>query len=433
MQVAPKAIDSLQKSQYALYIMIFGGIFMLNLFFANPSFRTFTLFSAFSGIGHGMFAMFMLWVVHALFQNPIYTGLAGLMFTAPLIFSFLVGPLVDRLNKRGILRFVELIQLIVAAAVLLSHLYLELGIWFYLTAILLFSAAGLFSGPAHTAFLPRLIDGGELARANALLSMAGIIGGLAIGVVLYMLMRQGADFALVYGTITAVLALAFLLSLALKDVEKDDEKTEKTSYADALKAGFAFVKKGAMLAVVFFMAGMSLFSQIAYVNFPMFAEIHLGTAQGYILLSALAMLGGLVGSWIFGMLSSKIALGRMLVLAFILAGIARILFVHFMPENTTRAIWIYIAYVGLGYAIGIVRQVLVQKLPPKELVSRVDSSLTSLAAIAGAAGAAVGGFLGAHVADIDHIFIVQGISYVGIGLLLVLFKRVRNLPKITEM
>ncbi|MCL2170327.1 MAG: MFS transporter [Defluviitaleaceae bacterium] len=406
---------------------------MFNLFSKNRNFRNFTLFSAFGGIGRGMFAMFMMWAIHAMYQNPIYTGLAGFMFGAPLVISFVVGPFVDRWNKVRVLRVVEFVKLCAAGLILLAHLYLEVGVWFYLTVILAASIASLFGTPAGTALLPRIVDGDDIVKANALMNMFGIFGGLAIGVVLYRLMQQGADFALVYGVNTAVFVLAVIFSLTLKSGEDKDEKAPSKTYFGDLKSGFAFVKKGVMLPVVFFVTGMTLFSQMTYVNLPMFAQLHLGSASGYILLSALALLGGLVGSWIVGLLASKVDMGRILIIAFVLAGVTRILFVNIIGDNLTRAILIYILYVGLGSAIGILHRALVQKLPPKELISRVDTSIISLSALAGAAGSIVGGFLGTHLANIDYVFIIQGASYIAIGVLLMVSKNIRGLPKITEL
>ena len=49
---------------------------MLKLFFENHNFRSLTLFTTFGGIGRGMFSIFMMWAIHAMYENPIYTGIA---------------------------------------------------------------------------------------------------------------------------------------------------------------------------------------------------------------------------------------------------------------------------------------------------------------------------------------------------------------------
>ena len=392
-------------------------------------FRSFAFATVLGNIGSGMFAIFMMWVIHAAFQNPIYTGFAGFAFGAPLFLSFVIGPIVDKLNKIKILRFVQFIKLCVAGAILYAHMYLELNIWFYLAGILVFSVASLFGTPAQTAALPQIVEADYIVKANLFLQRLGLVGGLLIGATLYYLIQQGHDFAMVYGVITAVFALSFLLTLFVKS-KHTLQAANNQGYFAQLKSGFNFIKKSVALPVLLFMATVGLFSQMAYVNFPEFAYTHLGTAEGYILLSTLALVGGFIGTLVIGVFASKFNLGKFIVLTFIAAGIARIAFVQITPDNTTRAIWIYVLYVGLASAVALLHKIIVQKTAPKELISRVDTSIISICAITGGAGALVGGYLGSRLENIDHIFLLQGASYIAISILLLVSKKLQSLPNI---
>ena len=410
---------------------------MLKLFAQNRNFRSLLFFSTFGGIGRGMFSIFMMWVVHALYQNPMYTGIAGFMFGAPLVASFIFGPLVDRWNKVRVLRIVELVKLCVVILILVSHIFFYLGPWFIFLAILVFSIASLFGSPAFTAMLPRVVDGEDLVKANVFMNITGIAGGLGLGAGLLILMAGEADFTWVYVINAAVLILSVLFAVFIRSEEPatptaDDSKGAFKTYLSELKTGLTFVKTGVMLPLVVVIVSMSFFADVAYVNFPKFAEVHLGTAFGYVLLSALALTGNLVGSYICRMVDTKFKLGKILVMGFITAGIARIAFVNVIPGNRTGGILIYVLYVGLASAISIFYQVLQQKLPPKNLISRVATTMTSLRAIAAAIGALVGGVLGTLL-DVDTVFIIQGASYIAIGVLLSLSVSVRRLPKIGEL
>jgi len=57
------------------------------LFKENKNFRSFLFFLIFSSMGTGIFGIFMMWVVHSQFQNPLYTGIASFMFSFPAILS----------------------------------------------------------------------------------------------------------------------------------------------------------------------------------------------------------------------------------------------------------------------------------------------------------------------------------------------------------
>jgi len=410
---------------------------MLKLFAQNRNFRSLLLFVTFGGIGRGMFSIFMMWVVHALYQNPMYTGLAGFMFGAPLVASFIFGPLVDRWDKAKVLRVVEFVKFCVVIIILLAHIFYYPGIWLLLPAILIFSIASLFGSPAFTALLPRIVDGEDLVKANVLINITSVAGGLGLGAGLLILMAGDANFAWIYGINATVLLVSVLFALMLRykepvDAEKRNGGSALTSYLDELKTGFSFVKAGVMLPIVVTTMSMSFFSDVVYVNFPMFAEVHLGTASGYVLLSALALTGSLVGSYICRAVDSKFELWKILVAAFIFAGIVRIVFVNMIADYRAGGLLLYVLYGGIGSAIGIFYQVLTQKLPPKNLISRVATTITSMSAIAAAIGALAGGLLGTFL-NVDTVFLIQGGSYIIIGVLLCFSRQVRKLPKIREL
>jgi len=188
-----------------------------------------------------------------------------------------------------------------------------------------------------------------------------------------------------------------------------------------------------MLPIAIAMVTMSFFANVAYVNLPMFAQYHLGDVTGYIILTAFALLGGLVGSFIARAIGDKLGIGKILIATFIITGVARIAFVHVIPNNTSAAIWIYILYIGLASAIGLLYNALRQKLPPKDMVGRVAAATKSLSAAAAFIGALAGGTLGYLLPRIDTVFIIQGMSYIAIGLLLFLSKKTRGLPMIKNI
>jgi len=410
---------------------------VLKLFFDNGNFRNFLIFQAFFGIGSGIFSIFMMWAVHAQYQNPIYTGIAGFMFVAPRVASFLVGPFVDKHNKIKILRVSCFVNLCIVALLLAIPYAYRPGVWFLHLAILIFSITGIFAGPAITALMPKIVGSDDLVKANALIRVVSTIAGLGIGVLLYTMMYGGTGFELIYAVNTGVLFLAlafsfFVRSKERKEFEKADRADLKTYFTE-LKAGLIFIKRGAIFPLVLALVFMSLFADIAYVNLPMFAEIHTGMASGYILLTALALVGGLIGSYISRIIEHKFELWKILVFGLIFTGALRIIFVNVIADNFSRAVWIYILYAGLGSAIGIFINTLMQKLPPQGLIARINTVITSLSGIAAAAGALIGGIAGTLLPNVDMVFIIQGVSYITIGAFLWMFKHIRRLPKVKDV
>lgn len=410
---------------------------MLKIFFENGRFRSFLIFQVFSGIGAGIFGIFMMWVIHFEYQNPFYTGLAGFMFAVLTIANFIIGPFVDRYNKAVLIRVTCFIRLIVVGLILITSITYMPGVWFLLLMILVFSATGLVSSPAETALLPRIVNSEDLMKANVFISITATIAGLGIGAFLFLMMRGGAGFEIVYAINTAFLLVALIVSAFLKSDEPKGYgiKTDAPFkvYLAELKEGIIFVKYGVVMLLVLTLVFRDIFITVAYVNLPMFAQVHSGEASGYIVLTAIAMVGGLVGSYISRIVGPKFEVWKILAACFVAAGVVRIVFVRVIADDFTRALWILVLYAGLGGTIGIMFNTLLQKLPPKGMVARVSTITTSLLGVTSALGALLGGIAGTVLPDVDMVFIIQGTVYIFIGLCICLPKRIRALPKIDDV
>jgi len=140
-----------------------------------------------SNIGGGIFGIFMMWAIHDTFQNPFYTGLAGVMFATPNIASFAIGSFVDSRNKASLIRLACFAQLLAVLSLLLIQYTSTPQAWMYHAIILLFSTSGMIKSPSSTALLPKIAEGKDLIKVNATIRIIGTLTELGIGVMLYML------------------------------------------------------------------------------------------------------------------------------------------------------------------------------------------------------------------------------------------------------
>jgi len=373
----------------------------------------------------------MLLSVHLIYQNPIYTGIAGFLIAVPFVFSIAVGPVIDRNSKPAIMRWTTLIEFAALALLAFSPLHDQIGILFLFAIILVVATAALFESPAGTALLPQVVEGEKIVKANSLMQIAQLLGGIFVAGLLVMALRGGADsnFSIIYGASAVFLAVAFIFALFLREPVKKEasEKPKEQSYFSDLKAGAKFLRRNVLLFIVIAYVSMAMFGEIAAVNRPMFFEYYAG-AQGYIVFGIMGMIGGIVASILMGALGEKLKVGRLLFVLMLLAGAIRIVFVQVLPLSFAGALIILIFYAAFSSSAGIIFSSLKQTIPPKDMVGRVTTISTTFAAIAVAIGALVGGFLGSIVPVVDHIFIFHGISYVVIGVYIILVPSVRKLP-----
>jgi len=409
---------------------------MVALLNENKMFRVFLGYRFFSGLGLGIFSIFMLLYVHLIYQNPIYTGIAGFLIAVPFIFSIAVGPVVDKSSKPAIMRWTTLLEFAVLALLAFTPLHEQIGIIFLFAIIFVGATAATFENPTGTALLPQIVQGEQIVKANSLIQITQLLGALIVAGLLLISLRDGADsnFSVIYGVSAAFLAIAFMFALFLKEPIKKEvnEKPKAQNYFSDLKAGAKFLRRNILLFITMAYISMAMFAEIAAVNRPMFFEYYAG-AQGYIVFGIMAMIGGIVASILMGVLGENFKVGRLVFVLMLVAGVIRIAFVQVLPLSFVGALIILIFYAAFSSSVDIIFSSLAQQMPPKDMVGRVKTISTTFAAISVAVGALVGGFLGNIVPVVDHIFILHGISYAVIGVFVVLVPSVRRLPKINEI
>jgi len=407
---------------------------MGTLFKTNKQFRLYMVYQIFSGLGNGIFSMFMMLSVHLIYGNAIYTGIAGFLMGAPFIFSLVVGPVVDRSNKVKIMRLTTLLEFGVLALLTFTPLLENLGVMFMFAVISVFAIAALFEAPSGRALLPHIVKEEEILQANSLINIAALTGGILLAVMLFRVLGEGENLQLIYGLSTAFLAGAFLFALFLRDPSAKALAADKPKhrYLPDLIAGTKFLRKNVLLFFVIAMVTRAFFSEIAYVNMPAFIEYNAG-AQGYIIVAVVGMVGSIIASSLVGTLGKKFKVGQMMFAFFIFAGTARIFFALVLPESFYGSLGIVVVFATFVSAAGIVYGTLEQKIPPKDMVGRVDTMTTTFFAISVALGALAGGFIGRAVPNVAYIVMAQGAIIILVGIYYILVPGIRRLPKMDDI
>ena len=405
---------------------------MLEVLKKQKMFRVYLIYQVFSGIGGGMFSMFMLLSIHMLYQNPIYTGIAGVLMAAPSIASFAVGPVVDRRNKVVIMRVTTFLELLVLSLVAFTPLQEQLGVLFMFAVIFAYSMAALFEVPAGNALLPQIVPSKRILEANSLIDVVSFAGGIIVGVGLFASLAEGMNVRFLYGLSAGFLVLAFVFSLLLRDATPKKKDATHINYVQDLKEGVKFLKGSVLLFLAIAAVTKNFVIEIASVNMPMFAEYHVGV-QGYVLFALVGLIGGLIASYLIGAFGKRFRVGLLLFALYIFAGVMRIVFVYILPETYLFALGVLFLFSVLSSASGVIYGSMEQKLPPKDMVGRIDTLTTTFIAIAITLGALIGGLMGRIISAVDHIFVYQGVSYMVIGVFLILIPKVRKLPKFRDI
>ena len=188
------------------------------------------------------------WQVYAITGKPLDLGLIGLSQFLPFVLLVLpAGHVADRHNRAMILSLCIALEFFCALA-LLAFTFSGLSVaWPVFAVMVVFGIARAFSMPAGQAIMPNLVPPALFSRAVAVNSSAwqvSTIAGPAIGGLVYLL---GPD--IVYGTVAALLAAAFVLIIGVRTVKP--ARPDQPDSWHVLLEGLRFVwKKKVILGAV---------------------------------------------------------------------------------------------------------------------------------------------------------------------------------------
>jgi len=197
-----------------------------------------------SQIGEGLNKVALLWFVYELTGSAMMIATVGLLQTVPpLFFGPLIGVYLDRLRKKPVMIWVDLIRTVLTF--LIPALYgsglLSLEGLFVL--IFLTSMVSTVFGPALVSAVPSLVRRSELVSANALIQGTNNIGlllGPAVSGVLIALI--GAQYVLYVNAATFFISALCLIPIRSSETLRQESKTAaaKSLWSD-LSVGFRFV------------------------------------------------------------------------------------------------------------------------------------------------------------------------------------------------
>jgi MFS family permease len=198
-----------------------------------------------SQIGEGLNKVALLWFVYELTGSAMMIATVGLLQTVPpLLFGPLIGVYLDRLRKKPVMIWVDLIRTVLT--VLIPALYglglLRLEGLFVL--IFLQSMVSTVFGPALVSAVPLLVRRSELVSANALIQGTNNIGlllGPAVSGVLIALI--GAQHVLYVNAATFLISALCLMPIRSSETVRGESKSAASSKSvlSDLSVGFRFV------------------------------------------------------------------------------------------------------------------------------------------------------------------------------------------------
>jgi MFS family permease len=157
--------------------------------FAYRAFRFFWLGFTLSALGDVMTHVALTWFVYDLTRSPEALGLLAVTYTGPVIVGgLLVGPLLDRFDRRKVMIADNLFRGTIMLLIPLLHALGLLALWHVYLISTVYGFLVMITLAGSPSLVPELIDGQHLDTANALetisYTLSGVVGPPVAGLLI---------------------------------------------------------------------------------------------------------------------------------------------------------------------------------------------------------------------------------------------------------
>src|SRR5215212_2081529 len=343
-----------------------------------------------SALGDRIHQVALAFVVLDATNSALAVGAVFLVATLPnLLFSPIAGAFVDRWDHREVMIVSDLLR---AGLVLLIPLAAVTNLALAYPLVFLVTTVSIFFRPAKGAILPRIVNDEDLVPANSALwvgeTFADIGGYLLAGLFVGLLGSQ-LPLAFWVDSVTYIASAVLIASIAVAPVSRaaaaavaEAAAETATGMRGAVSAfrreigeGWTFLRgETVLLANTLLAVAAQFMLGIILALTPVYAKtaIDLGGVdprEGYAFLEGAIGAGNLVGGFVIGLIGSRVKLGRMVIIGYVVTGG----FVALMAMVGNLPLAIGMAFgVGVGnLAFVIPSQTLFQRRTPPEMMGRV--------------------------------------------------------------
>jgi DHA3 family macrolide efflux protein-like MFS transporter len=372
-----------------------------------------------SQVGEGLNKVALLWFVYQLTGSVLMTTMVGLLQTIPpLVFGPLIGVYLDRMPKKKVMVWVDLIRsgMIFLIPALYGLGLLSLGglyVLIFLTAIV-----STVFGPALVSAVPLLVRRTELVPANALIqgtNNIGILLGPAISGVMIALI--GAEKVLYVNAVTFFISALCLMPIRFSESLRlpATNSAPVSSVINEMVAGFKFVFGNQ--SIVFLLVIISALYNLGVAAFvfllPVYAKefLQVGPVQLGWLWSSLGVGMLMASAWLAWSRQSDLHSRLQLIVRGMTVGGLAVCSLSLL-ETPLLAAGVVIIVGGSTAVLNPVVWAMLQEVTPEHLLGRVLTTFST-----GSMAAAMAGMTGfGWAADA----IGPAASLIGLGIVLLL-------------
>jgi predicted MFS family arabinose efflux permease len=371
---------------------------------SDPDVRRFWIGRGISSIGDEISALALpLIAILILDATPTQMGVISALGYLPfLLVGLQAGVWVDRMRRRRILIWSDVLQAVLLLAIPVAHALGVLRIEYLYALALLIGAINVVASVAQQSFLPSLVDRRQLPMANSRLeatySATAIVGPSIAGILVQVLT---APVAVVVNSATLLVSAGLLGSMRTKEpppLADAQRRGMRTQIAEGLR-----LVLGHPLLRPIMSCGMThnFFRRMFEAIFVLYVVTEIGVNPALLgLIVAAGGPGALLGALAAVPVATRLGVGQTIVISQVLTGVACL-----AAPLAGGSIWVAALILATGeFLLGIARTLfnitqlsLRQAITPDRLQGRVNATMRFMMWGVTPAGALVGGLLGGAI------------------------------------
>ena len=316
-----------------------------------------------------------------------YLAVGGVFLVATLpnlLFGPIAGGLVDRWDHREVMIVSDLLR---AGLVLLIPLAAVTNLALAYPIVFLVTTVSIFFRPAKGAILPRMVAPDDLVAANSALWVGETfadIAGYALAGLFVALLHDQLPVAFWVDAVTYLASAVLIATIAVAPMTRAVNAAAEASrgalarvrhFAGEIREGWQFLRGDRVLLTNTAQAVVGQFTiGILLSVVPFYAADYLmrgpfGPTEAYGFLEAAIGAGNLVGGFVIGLIGARLALGRMVILGYVITGVS----IALLGLTNSLPLAIGLSFGGgVGnLAFVIPSQTLMQRRTPQDLMGRV--------------------------------------------------------------
>jgi len=350
------------------------------------------------------------------------------------LLSPLIGPFVDRTNKKVLLIVPDIVAAVIAIILaVVGIVNKDFPLWLIFVSLLMRSIAQTFQMPTIQSIIPTMVPSKELTKMNGQLGMiqsANMIIAPALGAFLFSIIP--ITMLILLDVVGAVIGVTVILFVKIPEHPVFDEKIKLLSDMkfglNQLRdnKGLWYITLMGMVFTLLFMPAASLYPLMTMSYFK-------GTVAQAGIIEMIYSIGMLAGGAVIGFMGNWSDRMKPILMSMLVMGIG-FGASGFLPGNQKGFMWFAILNAVAGIATPFFNTLLmamIQQSYPPENLGRVLGILNSLMSIAGPVGLIFAGPLADKI-GVNSLFVIGGVGTLACGLFALLVPAVRNIDVLLQ-